>query len=198
MENHSVEGIVLKAVPYKESDFIVTLFTKEKGRLALYMRCTAKKRGGFSYLRTLLCRGEFVYKKGKHDLHLFLDGSYLNLHLPLRKSYPHLECAVKMSNALLKTQLPEGRGKRLYLLFAAFLNHLHLLYDPNSGWASFLLKLLKHEGMLNLEKESASFSKEEKKNVEFLTEVRSFQLLCEHEIELSLLKKIEELYASLL
>ncbi|WP_316358643.1 DNA repair protein RecO [Candidatus Neptunichlamydia sp. REUL1] len=150
MKDKRVEGVVLRATPYRENDRILTVLTPDRGVISLYVRRLSKSQPAILNLTTPLCRAEFVFKKGKTDLYRFLDGTIINLHLPLRRSYRHLEVAGKILQAILKTQMPGKDSYSLYLLLISFLKKLPEAVEPETFWATFQLKLLKHEGLLEI------------------------------------------------
>ena len=43
MNEEKTEGIVLKAIPFKENDRILSLFTPDRGVMSLYVRGLSKK-----------------------------------------------------------------------------------------------------------------------------------------------------------
>lgn len=216
------EGIVLKAVPFKENDRILTLFTPDQGVMSLYVRGLSKKKPTLTNLATPLSRGEFVFRKGRSDLHKFLDGTILDLHLTLRKSYHHLEVGGRILQAIHHTQLPGKGSPSLYTLLASYLKKLGEATYPETLSASFHLKLLKHEGLLSLQdlcsacgKESATLISEGEsrcktcqgplsfpftpldwKTLTALTHTRQFEPLLDLELSHSLLKGIHALFAA--
>ena len=192
-----VEGIVLKAIPFKEQDRIVTLYTKEQGTISLYVRGLSKKKPTLTNLTTPLSRGEFLFRKGKNDLHTFIDGTIFDLHLNLRTSYKHMETGGKFLQAIHHTQLPCKKAPSLYALLASFLKKLGAASFPETLWASFQLKLLTHEGLLCLD-QHRSFSETDWKLLVFLTHARQFDPLLNLELPSSLLKEIEALFATLI
>lgn len=160
MNNKKTEGIVLKVVPFKENDRILSLFTPDFGVMSLYVRSLSNKKSALANLTTPLCRGEFVFRIGRSELYRFVDGTILDLHLGVRRSYAHLECAGKMVQAILKSQMSGKRSKKLYQLLSSYLKHLSKSSFPETFWASFALKLLKHEGLLFLDDLCLSCRKE--------------------------------------
>ncbi|MDJ0652337.1 MAG: DNA repair protein RecO [Simkaniaceae bacterium] len=148
MNDEKTEGIVLKAVPFEENDRILSLFSPDQGIVTLYVRGLSKKKPTLVNLTTPLCRAEFLFRKGRSNLYRFIDGTILDLHLPLRRSYRHLEYAGKMLQAILKSQMPGKNAKKLYHLLSSYLKKLSEASFPETLWASFVLKLLKHEGLL--------------------------------------------------
>lgn len=188
-----VEGIVLKAISFKENDRILTLYTPEQGVMSLYVRGLSKKKPTLTNLATPLCRGEYLFRKGRSDLHKFLDGSILDLHLSLRKSYHHLEVAGKILHTMHETQLPGKSSPALYALLASYLKKLGDAKYPETLSASFHLKLLKHEGLLALENHDDSL---DAKAIHALTHARQFEPLLDLELSSSLLKGIDALFAA--
>ena len=150
MAEYRLEGVVLRSIPYKERDRILTLFTRESGVISLYVAGVSSKNTNKATLTSPLTRGEFLFKKGRGDLYRFIDGTILDLHLPLRKSYAHLDVAGKLLKALLNTQLPGKEAFPLYQLLLAFLNFLPKAKDPMTLYIAFQIKLLKYEGLLSL------------------------------------------------
>lgn len=221
MNDEKTEGIVLKTVPFKENDRILSLFTPDQGVMSLYVRGLSKKKPALVNLTTPFCRAEYLYRKGRSDLYRFIDGTILDLHLPLRRSYHHLEYAGKMLQAILKSQLPGKSAKNLYHLLASYLKKLSEASFPETLWASFALKLLKYEGLLvvdetclSCEKNAAShisegeslcekcstsmdfsFSDLDWKTLQVLSHVRSFDPLLKLELPSSLLQAIDALFS---
>ncbi len=150
MTDKRVEGVVLRTTSYRENDRILTVLTPDRGMISLYVRGLSKSRPAILNLTTPLCRAEFIFKKGKTDLYRFLDGTIIDLHLSLRCSYRHLMVAGKILQAILKTQMPGKDSYALYLLLISFLKKLPEAIEPETFWATFQLKLLKHEGLLEI------------------------------------------------
>ncbi|WP_194848327.1 DNA repair protein RecO [Candidatus Neptunochlamydia vexilliferae] len=219
MNEERSEGIVLRAIPHKENDRILTLFTPGRGVMSLYVRGLSRTRPALVNLTTPLCRAEFVFRKGRSDLYRFIDGTILDMHLPLRKSYSLLEVGSKMALTILHSQLPGKSSERLYALLTSFLKALPNASHPKTLWATFQLKFLKAEGLLalaptclNCQKAAATrvvdgesrcvncssgmsfpFSQEEWEQLLLLFHARQFQPLLDLELPPSLLKGIETL-----
>lgn len=222
MNDAKTEGIVLKTVPFKENDRILSLFTPDYGVISLYVRGLSKKNTALINLTTPLCRAEYLFRKKRSDLYHFIDGSIIDLHLPLRRSYHHLASAGKMVQAISKSQMPGKSGKRLYQLLSAYLKKLPETSFPETFWASFALKLLKHEGLLSVDPlcllckqldashlfmgesrcgkctdpTGTSFSTLDWKTLQILTHVRLFDPLLTLELPPSLIEAINTLFSS--
>ncbi|MEM8727347.1 MAG: DNA repair protein RecO [Chlamydiota bacterium] len=219
MDDEKTEGIVLKAVSFKENDRILSLFTPDQGIVSLYVRGLSKKKPALANLTTPFCRGEYLFRKRRSDLYRFVDGTILDLHLPLRCSYSHLESAGKMLRAISKSQLPGKKATALYHLLASYLKKLPEALFPNTLRASFALKLLKYEGLLAIDETclccgnnrachisegesrcdgctapaSLSFSDLDWKTLQILSHIRSFSPLLTLELPTPLIQAIDTL-----
>jgi len=150
---------VLKSIPCNEFGRITHIFTLDRGIVTFFVKHVSKNRPSIINLTSPLCRAEFVLQTRRSTLRHFVDGMILDLHLSLRQSYEQLNCAGKMLNLILTSQMPEKPAPTLYLLLVTYLRHLPAFFDLASLWASFQLKLLKHEGLLSVEDICSTCSK---------------------------------------
>lgn len=217
---NKTEGIVLQATNYREYDKILTIFTPHNGLLKLFVKATKKTKLNLHPYSVPLAKGEFLYSEGKALCKLH-EGSLLNSHHELRNSLECLETAAKMISALLKSQIGDKSSPKLYLLFSFYLENLQNSKYPETVYISFLLKLLKHEGILqrggctyckeplkfsyryggesfcekHALKGSQSFSEEEEKILFFLSEGRDFSKIGSFPLDKSFISKIISLFA---
>lgn len=175
------KGIVLRAIPFKERDRILTLFTETSGMVSLIVNGLGKKNHSLG-LVTPLTEGEFLYLKGNSTLYRFQDGTIVNEHLTLRTEWKYLETAGEMTRLLVQTQFPEKPAPTLYRLFSAYLKQIPHFHHQTTLLASFILKLLQHEGMLP----STEFDP--------LLQIRSFNVLKEILLSQEDLNKIQSLH----
>lgn len=99
------EAVVLRAIDYGETSRIVTLYTEERGRLAIMARGAraAKSRFGstldpMSYIQAV------VYIKPARDLQSLTEASHVETFSRIRESLPRIEVglgALELTNALL-------------------------------------------------------------------------------------------------
>jgi DNA repair protein RecO (recombination protein O) len=149
MELEKKEGIVVKATPYQDTKRIVTLFTPD-GLLSL-MATVYPKQPNSILLTTPLCIAEFCYKRNASDLHFLKEGSIMSSHLNYNTSYARLEAAFALLKTLLISQLPAKPAPLLYQLSKLYLALLPHVQNPQNLSSSFMLKVLRHEGLLSLE-----------------------------------------------
>jgi len=134
-------GVVLSVLAFRESDQIVTIFSPE-GLIKLFVK---RKR---LPLMVPLTEGEFLFVAGRGDLYRFRDGTILNQNLKLRERLENLEAASRLVQAILKSQWPGKGAPRLYHLFCYFLRLIPEVEQPEELASVFLVKTLKHEGLL--------------------------------------------------
>lgn len=144
------EGILLQSIAYLGEQRILKVFTPQGGLLSLI----AKKRG-LTSLTIPFCLAEWVFRKGKEEIHLLQDGTVLDDFYELKREYAVLNAAGQMARDLLQTQLPGKRGSELYALFHSYLKRLPEFGNPAVLNMSFRLKLLLHEGLLSLDLQCA-------------------------------------------
>jgi DNA repair protein RecO len=137
-------GSILSVLPYGEADSIAKVFTKELGLLSFYFKNSSRK--GFICFEPLTL-GEFAYEDSTSSLLKLREFTCIDAHLPLRESLDRLESASLMVKALERTQGPELSAPALFALFSVYLRWMPKVLDPWVLGASFLLKLLKHEGL---------------------------------------------------
>lgn len=149
MEPDQSEGIVLKAIEFRERMRIITVMTQKFGIISLIIKGLGGKNHRLMNLSTPLTRAEFIFKQRKNELWRFLDGTILDLHRPLRVELSRLETAQHMLHRILQTQLPHKPSPHLYALLKSFLHNLKTTTDPELLQIAFTLKFLSHEGQLS-------------------------------------------------
>ncbi len=209
---HNQEGIVLRTMEYKERERILHLYTPHSGLISLIVKRLSRKQGHLLALSTPFCHGDYHYTIGRSSLYRFTDGSVIQTHCHLRDDLSYLETAGAIAHALLVSQLPGKPAPALFQLALTYLKQIPLAQNQQALKASFLLKLLKHEGLLStwphcsqcerpiafLEggegfcalhgRGGAPLSDEEWQTLQALAEARSFQKLS----EISLAEKLEK------
>lgn len=163
MQEEKTEGIVLRSQDYKERHRIITLFTPE-GRLSLIVRGISRKNTRLLSLTTPFCHGEYLYRRGHSELLSFRDGTILDDHYSLRNSLKSLQVAGALANAVLTSQMADKPAPALFSLYKSYHNQVPHFSNPEVLLASFQLKLLKHDGLLN----TASYCSEDDDNSAFI------------------------------
>ena len=223
MAEEKLKAIVLRAVPFKDRQSILTLLSEEKGIISMIVKGLSKSRPHLIACINPLCEAEFIYTEGRSDLLKCLEASVIDTHFALREKYSFLEQGLQLAKILLESQYPGKSTPALYALFSCFLKQIPSFTDAlPSLSSSFLLKLLKHEGLLLLDatcsicsepKEihiyggdiyckrhaptgSFSFSVMEWKILELLAHSSSFQVVRQTKVESAFREKIELYFQS--
>jgi len=213
-----VEGIVLKTLPYQENKRIISVFT-ENGILQFIVTLSSSNTHLLS-LTTPLSHALFIYQPRSSQLHLFKEGSLLSSHLDYSRSYQHLETAMVLIQTILSSQLPGKSAPLLYKLLHVYLKNLTSCPEPKVLASSFILKTLLHEGLIGIDllctlcqkapsqslkegscyctqcmpAQSLFFEKEEWDQLLILLTSKKIQPLKELSYEITLHKKIQELF----
>lgn len=147
------QGIILKAVPYKDFHRIITLFTPDQGLVSLVVRGAFSPKKGSGGSTTPLTTVEVAYRQKDSSLHTCEQIDIVDLHLSLRQNLQALDAACGMLRAVMKSQLPDKEAPLLYQLLNFYITKLPHTLSPPTLTASFLLKTLRHEGLLFLPSE---------------------------------------------
>lgn len=145
-ETTTSEGIIVKALPFRDYDCILTVFTPEQGLLKLVYKGAFRPKKNTN-TTSPLSLVEIVYTKGKSDLYTGREISVTSSQLPLRSNLKVLEAACDMLHAIAATQQPEKAAPELYRLLLMYLHALPRTRSPQALARSFHLKLLRYEGI---------------------------------------------------
>ncbi|MGM0439527.1 MAG: DNA repair protein RecO [Chlamydiota bacterium] len=156
MQNISAEGINIETLNYKDYDRIITIFTRDLGIVKLFVQGANRPKSKRGVLASPLTRGEFIFHRRSGELWRYQDGTILDHHLKIRQSLENIEAALGMLQAIKASQLPEKPAPQLYDLLKLFLAQVAAIANPAALLASFRLKVLKHEGLLDLQQHCAT------------------------------------------
>lgn len=144
-----VDGILIKAIDYGESDKILHIFTRDLGILPLIAKRASDPKNHLIPPISPLSKGQFLYTDPDKSLPKCKEISITHPRLELRQSFELLNDACQMGLALNKALLPGKPAPNLFDLFDYFLNHM-TLRNSKKILTSFYLKLLRHEGVFTL------------------------------------------------
>lgn len=138
------EGIILRVIPFRDHDMIVTLFTREEGVLKLFY----SGRGRARVACTPLMAVEVVYRERAGEIFGCQKMTCIHAYHHLRRRLVDLQVATDLLTVLLSSQLLGKSVPQLYALLLFYLEKIPQMADPFLLSASFRLKLLKHEGLI--------------------------------------------------
>ncbi|MEM1283505.1 MAG: DNA repair protein RecO [Chlamydiota bacterium] len=147
---HRLEGIIVKAIDYQEYDKLLHVFTKKEGMCALMAKRAnhPKTRGVLPC--SPLTHAEFVFENPEKALPICREISPISHNLDLRKDIDRLNDACKMASVLHATLMPGKGVPLLFDLFKCYLDQLTKSEGSPPIVSSFILKLLRHEGVFTL------------------------------------------------
>lgn len=223
MIEKKLHAIVLKAIPFKDRQSILTLLSEEEGITSMIVKGLSKKKPQLMACINPLSQVEFLYLQTRSNILLCKEASMIDAHLFLREKYSFLQMSIGLIQMVLDTQYPGKSSPSLYHLLSCYLKQIPSFASllPTLE-ASFLLKLMKHEGVLLLQPlcsickssqelylfdtdlfcrahkkdPSTHFSSIEWRVMQALSSVRSFDLLKELTISEALLEKIKIYFRS--
>ena len=139
-------GIVARCVNYKESDKILTLITREYGRIDAAARGSRKTSSRLLACTQQFCYGEFVlYKKGER--YSVRQGEIIDSFYALRSDYEKLCAGSGMLSAAEKLSLPGEPDEALFMWTVYFLSALcHSGANPVDLSLCFIVKIMAHAG----------------------------------------------------
>lgn len=201
MNIQSIEAIVLQSIPYRDYDQILTVFSQGHGMVKLiHKQARRNKQGRNQAIFPLTC-AEFSYSEGRGEMGICHDIAILDHYLPLREKLSSLEAACEILRAIQKSQHPGISSPMLYQLLKSYLEKIGECDNSSSFSASFHLKILIHDGLLNpMSFEDLSLVKlthEECSQITFLATCRSGLALSHYLISSQLKEKIHILFEKL-
>lgn len=118
-----VKGIVIREVPYKDNDKIITLLTDTYGKISCLAKGAKKTNSGLLASSQFLVYSEFVLYKGSKFYHVN-SASIINMFYDLRMDFDKLEIAFSLTK-LISSVTDEYQDTSNILIL--FLNTLYLL-----------------------------------------------------------------------
>jgi len=143
------EGLILRSIPFKDYDQILTLYTPGHGLISAIVKAARSQKRGLSSAISPLNRVDLVFKKGKQELHSCRELSVLNHHLFLREKSDSIRVACEFAQAIRTSQLPEKPSPELYTLLIKMIERIPDSKSLSSLLTAFRLKVVRHDGLLH-------------------------------------------------
>lgn len=143
------EGIILRVIPFRDYDQILTLFTSDYGIIKLFYYGSRSKRCGVQGLCIPLTKVEVIFIEKKGEIFNCQEMSLLDSFFYLRKEIHYLETACDLLNVIAYSQLAGKPAAPLYALLCCYLQKIPFTAFPSTLAVSFRLKLLKHDGWIS-------------------------------------------------
>lgn len=194
MSFSTTKAIVLRSLPFKDRQRILTLFSEQFGILSMILKGISSKKHQLLCFGELFCEAEFTFIKKRSDLVIFSEAHLLNQHLELRTNLTFLQAASSLLQVIIRSQLPGKPDPDLYALLSTFLKQIPHFPTPNALLTCFYLKFLKHEGVFDPETlQEAPFSPNEASLLTGLLAKSKFSDLKNHSLSSELTQKTLQL-----
>ena len=145
-ETRVAEGLVLRVIPFREDDRILSLFTQEAGMIKAIDKGVRRR----SHTWMPLTKVEIVYRESKGEIFTCCDMTLVDPLPLLRTQLPQLQAGCDMVDALLTSQMMGKAAPALYALLCCYLEKIAHAPDPWALAISFRVKLLRHDGWVAL------------------------------------------------
>lgn len=143
MPNDVLNGIVLRATDYRESDRILNVLSRERGLIAVTARGSRKPNSKLAAFSSQFAYGEMEVNERAGKLQLS-SATVLESFYPIRESYEQLVSATRIVNAAEHIADREDPNDELFLLvYHALTVVAYGDGDPKDTELCFLAKLLK-------------------------------------------------------
>lgn len=144
----STEGIILRVIPFRDYDQILSIFTADAGLIKVFYKGGRGKRRSGEGLYIPLVKVEVIYREKRGEIFSCHEITLLDSFSFLRKKLADLEVACDLLQALMASQLVGKAATQLYALLCFYLEKIPSTLNPWILAMSFRLKLLKYDGLV--------------------------------------------------
>ncbi len=123
-----VEGIVLREIRYKDTSKILTIYTKEHGKISAMARGAYKARSGLIANTQLFSHNEYEVYKGK-NFHYINQGHIIDSFYSIREKMERVSYGYYMLEMIDKSIEEEQKSKKIFLLLEKALKILSNLEE---------------------------------------------------------------------
>lgn len=190
------EGLVLHKFAFRDHDEIITVLTKNFGMIKLMVKNARRTRKGQEGVTTPLTLAEFTFFTNSGEIWNSQEIHPLpSNHHHLRNRLDILQAAGTIVQTVLKTQGLHHPVPELFTLVKTFLKKLPEVPYPPALSASFVLKLLKYDGVLGDERLNG-WDEQETALARFLANSRSLNELASTPVPPHFVDRVKSLLIS--
>jgi len=176
MKTLTTKGIILKRISYREADRILTVYTKDLGKITVLAKgirkLKSKKRGDlelFNHTKIYLAKGKTWYIANQSEL----INDYNNI-----KKNPNLTAnAFFIAEIFEKLTNEDEQNERLYKFIIATFNTLNTIQNGIHITNAFHIKMLNMSGFYDKDEFTKNFDIREKKYISLLLNERFERIL---------------------
>lgn len=141
-------GIVLRCTDYSETSKIVTIYTRDHGKVRALAKGAKRKKSDFLRILEPLSFLEIVYIQRKSGLHILKEACLIDSNLGLRQQLSKVARGLYFLSLVERTQPDEDPDRAVFELLSSSLSALRRLSFAENVPIVFQLRLLKHFGRL--------------------------------------------------
>ena len=141
MPQYNVTGIVLRRIPFGETDNILTIYTRERGRLSAIAKGARKAISRLAGSSEVLTCARFNLASGK-SLEVVTQAEVKNAFASLRSDLPRLAGAQYMAELVNHFVVDEDPHEELFVLLRTGLLLMERAADPQTAVRWYELRLL--------------------------------------------------------
>ncbi|MBQ6896361.1 MAG: DNA repair protein RecO [Oscillospiraceae bacterium] len=131
-----VNGVVLRELPMKESDKVITVLTRELGVISIYAKGAMRLKNKFHSSTGVFTYSEFVIFEGRGDRMYQLNEAVVKkVFYTLSESVENIALAMYMSELIYESVVPDEASNDILRLY---LNCLHMLCEGK--WSLLMTK----------------------------------------------------------
>lgn len=149
MELISIEALVIGKEDIGESDRIITLFNKDRGKIKVLIKGIRKSKNREIYATDPLVLGEYKLRK-KGETYINSSFSLKNPYLKLKSSFFRLELALYLLSLIEKISFENISCHKIYNMLMKALDYMEKSEKKNEiliMFSFFLYKIIEYEGL---------------------------------------------------
>jgi DNA repair protein RecO (recombination protein O) len=140
-------GFILRAIKFRESDLILTVLSRDYGKISLIAKAARRTESKFGAALDLLTLSELVFYDAE-NLKLLKEASILAEYRALKGDYERLHLALRSAHLLNQLIEEHHPDRAVFELAKDFLDALGPMRNHQLGALAFKLKLLRALGVV--------------------------------------------------
>lgn len=145
--NYLAEALILRARDFKESDKIITFFSREKGKRSAIAKGVRKPKSSLRGVVQPFCHASLALAKGRGSLDVITQGETIDSFAPLREDLDKIAHASYIAE-LIDAGMPDGkRGEAVFWLALAAFSFMSMSDDLALPTHFFELRFLSQLGL---------------------------------------------------
>lgn len=144
-------GLILKVIDFGDYDQIMTVLTPDRGLVKWIYKKKNPRSNQTNPKISPLTHAEFTYTETKGEIWKCRELCITHYNLKLRENYSWLEMAAQFIQWVLEILPSHKPAHKLYIQLMTYLEKIPLISNLKALELSFLMQILRNEGLLNLD-----------------------------------------------